>query len=488
MATIKLYNSLSGKKESLKPIIKGQIGMYTCGLTVYDYAHVGNLRSFLFEDLLRRVLETKFSVRHVMNVTDVGHLVSDADEGEDKMEKGAKREHKTAWEVALFYTQAFKDDMKKLRLKAPHIMPKATDHIKEMIDIIKSLEKKGYTYRIDDGIYFDTSKLKKYACFAGHNIKGIKAGARVEMAQGKKNATDFALWKFSERTDAKGVMQTDGKKRDMEWDSPFGKGFPGWHIECSAMSIKYLGKTFDIHCGGVDHIPVHHTNEIAQSESATGKKFANYWLHNEHLMIDGKKMSKSLGNYYVLSDIVARGFSPSAFRYFCLSAHYRTQLNFTWDALKNSSKTVDSLNNFVFRIKNLGTEGKKNVAIMSELKTAKKQFFDHLYNDLSTPEALAVLFSLISFVNKEIEEQKADKKSLAAVYKFMKEVNEILDVITESEADISKDQYDLINQREQFRRDKDFQKADELREQLKKQGILVEDTPQGPVWKVVKNI
>ncbi len=521
---IKVYNSLSGKKEIIKPIKKGNIGMYTCGLTVYDYAHVGNLRSFIFEDLLRRTLETKFKLKHVMNITDVGHLVSDADEGEDKMEKGAKREHKTAWEIALFYTQAFKSDMKKLNLKSPHIMPKATDHIQEMLGIIKILEKKGYTYRIEDGIYFDTSKLKKYAVFAKHNIEGLKAGARVEVAQGKKNPTDFALWKFSQRTDASqrrtasmhlglSTQRTDAnesmplaskhigviqfKKRDMEWDSPFGRGFPGWHVECSAMAIKYLGKTFDIHCGGIDHIPVHHTNEIAQSESATGKKFANYWLHNEHLMIDNRKMSKSLGNFYLLSDIIARGFSPMAFRYFCLSAHYRTQLNFTWDALKNASKTVDSLNNFIFRIKNLGepmpkaskrsVKQKKNIMIISELKNTKKQFFDHLYDDLNTPQALAVLFNFISAVNKEIEEQRADKASLDAVYKFMKEVNKILDVITESEAEINKEQYDMIKQREQFRKDKNFQKADEMREQLKKQGILVEDTQQGTVWKVTKS-
>ncbi|MBI4162292.1 MAG: cysteine--tRNA ligase [Candidatus Aenigmarchaeota archaeon] len=479
-SAISLHNSLSGKKEAVKPIKKGHIGMYTCGLTVYDYAHVGNLRSFIFEDLLRRILESKFSVRHVMNITDVGHLVSDADEGEDKMEKGAKREHKTAWEVALFYTQAFKDDMKKLRLKNPHIMPKATDHIKEMIEMIKVLEKKGFTYRIEDGIYFDTSKLKKYARFAGHSIAGLKAGARVEMAEGKKHPTDFVLWKFSKR------QNTHDKKRDMEWDSPFSQGFPGWHIECSAMSIKYLGKTFDVHCGGIDHIPVHHTNEIAQSESATGKKFANYWLHNEHLMIDGKKMSKSLGNFYVLSDIIAKGFSPMAFRYFCLSAHYRTQLNFTWDALKNASKTVDSLNNFVFRINNLGLNIKRNQKIISELKNARQKFFSHLYDDLNTPEALAALFRLISLVNKEIEDQKADKKSLSSVYKFIKEANEILDVITETEADITKEQYDMVNDREKFRKEKNFQKSDEIREILKKQGIVVEDTSQGPVWRVVK--
>src|SRR3989338_8013164 len=221
---IKVYNSLSGKKEIVRPIKKRQIGMYACGLTVYDYAHIGNLRSFIFEDLLRRVLETQFKVKHIMNITDVGHLVSDADQGEDKMEKGAKREHKTAWEIALFYTQTFKDDMKKLRFKNPHIMPKATDHVKEMIEIIQTLEKKGYTYRIDDGIYFDTSKLKKYAVFAQHNIEGLKAGARVEIAQGKKNPTDFALWKFTPK----------GVRRDMEWLSQWDKGFPGWHIECSA--------------------------------------------------------------------------------------------------------------------------------------------------------------------------------------------------------------------------------------------------------------
>src|SRR3989344_5633281 len=467
---ISLYNTLTRKKEIVKPIKKGKIGFYTCGPTVYDYAHIGNWRSFLFEDLLRRVLETKFSVHHVMNITDVGHLVSDADEGEDKMEKGAKREHKTAWEIAGFYTNAFKDDAKKMNIKEPTIMPKATDHIKEMIDLIAVLEKKKYTYRTDDGIYFDTSKLKNYGKLAMLDIKNLKAGARVEMG-GKKRPTDFALWKFSPKD----------KRRDMEWDSPWGKGFPGWHIECSAMSIKYLGKTFDVHCGGIDHVPIHHTNEIAQSEAYTGKKFVNYWVHNEHMMIDSKKMSKSLGNFYTLSDIAARGFSPLAFRYFCLSAHYRTQINFTWDALKNASRTVDSLNNFVFRIKRFGLDIKSNTAIMSEIKKARKEFFSCLYNDLNAPEALSALFRFISFVNKELDEEKADKKSLENVCDFIMEIDKILAVISQEESEISDEDYKLIKEREHLRKEKKYAEADALRVLLGQHGVLVEDTSQGPV-------
>ncbi len=473
---LRLYNTLARKKQAFKPIRDKEVLLYTCGPTVYDYAHIGNLRAFLFEDLLKRVLESGgFNVKHIMNITDVGHLVSDQDEGEDKMEVGAQRDHKTAWQIADFYTGAFMEDMRKLRIKQPLAYPRATDHIDEMVKLIKVLEEKGYAYKTADGIYFDTSKFRSYGKLARLNAKGLKAGARVEMAEGKRNPTDFALWKFSPQ----------GKKRDMEWDSPWRRGFPGWHIECSAMAMKYLGETIDIHCGGVDHIPVHHTNEIAQSQAATGKKFANFWLHNEFMLVNGKKMAKSLGNYYTLKDLTAKGFTPLAFRYLCLSVHYRSQMNFTLDALRDAQNAVETINDFVFRIKTLAADKKKNKKIEMALKKARKKFADSINDDLNMPQALAALFGLMKAVNKEIDARRADKESLKNVYDFFMEINKILDVIDEKRHELTAEEKKLVELREHFRRVKDFKAADEIRRQLRELGVTLEDTPQGPRWKKV---
>ena len=516
---LKFYNTLTRKKQPFKPIKDKEVLLYTCGPTVYDYAHIGNLRAFLFYDLLKRVMEFNgFRVKHVWNLTDVGHLVSDSDEGEDKMQLGAQREKKTAWQVADFYIHAFMDDIKRLSIKEPDGWPRATDHIDEMTELVKALEKKGFAYIIEDGIYFDTSRLKDYGKLARLNIKGLKAGARVEMAEGKRNATDFALWKFSPA----------GKKRDMEWDfvdeaavsdddyenirrisennpniqilsasedrTKKGsnknirinmKGFPGWHIECSAMARKYLGDTIDMHCGGVDHIAVHHTNEIAQSEAATGKKFANFWLHNEFLLVDGKKMSKSLGNYYTLNSIREKGFPATAFRYLCLSVHYRSQMNFTLDALKDAEKTVQGIRDFVFRLKNAGKDGKANKKIAAALKKCRDKFARSLDDDLNTPGAFAALFGLMKAVNKEIDGGKADKESLQHVLGFFTEANSILDVMDEKESELTADEKKLVELREHFRRNRDFKAADEIRRQLKEKGVVVEDTPQGARWKKI---
>ena len=321
--TLYLFNTLGRQKQEFIPIKKGKVGLYTCGPTVYDYAHIGNLRSFIFEDILKRVLQyNNFKVKHAMNITDVGHLVSDSDEGEDKMEKGSRRTGKTAWEIAKFYTLSFKKDLADLNVISPAVLCKATDHIKEQIALIKKLEKKGFTYQTVDGIYFDTSKLNDYGKLADLQHQELKAGIRVDLG-GKKNSSDFALWKFSPKHE----------KRQMEWKSPWGVGFPGWHIECSAMSVKYLGQPFDIHCGGIDHVPVHHTNEIAQSEAATGKPMANFWLHNEFLNLKDAKMSKSGENFITLPSLIEKGYSPLAYRYFLLQAHYRKQLIFSFEAL-----------------------------------------------------------------------------------------------------------------------------------------------------------
>ncbi len=474
---LKLYNTMSRKKEQFKPLHGSGARIYTCGLTVYDYAHIGNLRAYITWDLLKRILKmNSFKVKHVMNYTDVGHLVSDDDEGEDKMEKGARRERKTAWEIADFYIKAYDEDARKLGIVEPDFRPRATEHIKEMIEMIKVLEKKGFTYIIDDGVYFDTSKLSDYGKLARLNKEGLKAGIRVEMAEGKKNPTDFALWKFSPKD----------KKRDMEWDSPWGKGFPGWHLECSVMASKYLGETLDIHCGGVDHIPVHHTNEIAQSEAASGKKFSNMWVHNEFLVVDGKKMSKSLGNFYTLRDLEEKGFSPTAFRYLILSAHYRSKMNFTLESLKDSQNAVESMNNFFSRLDDSGKDAEENKKIFKELEKARKVFESSLNDDMNTPNALAAVFGLMKFVNKEIEAGKADRKSLEAVKKFMASFNEIFGIIDSNKEAVPSDILKLAEERERMRREKKFREADELRNEIRNKGYALEDSENGVKIKKIK--
>ena len=467
---LKIYNTLTRKKEEFKPLHGKDVLMYTCGPTVYDYAHIGNLRAFIFEDLLRRVLEFDgYAVKQVMNFTDVGHMTSDADEGEDKMEVGARRERKTAWQLADFYIHAFKQDFFALRMKEPTWV-RATDNIQEMTDLVQTLQDRGYTYTIKDGVYFDTSKFKDYGKLARLDVKGLKAGARVEIAEGKIHPTDFALWKFSKT------------KRDMEWDSPFGRGFPGWHIECSAMAMKYLGATIDIHCGGVDHIAVHHTNEIAQSEAATGEPFSRYWLHNEFMLVDGKKMSKSLGNYYTLKDLTERRFQPVAFRYLCLASHYRSQINFTTDALTDCEKTVKNINDFVHRLKHSNARG-NNKTIDKELEKTEKIFTESVNDDLNMPKALAALFDLMRSVNGEIDAGRGCVESLNAVHAFFVKINSILDILEEIKTDLNDEEKKLIELREHFRRQKDFKAADDIRTQLKERGIEVEDTVHGMRWK-----
>jgi cysteinyl-tRNA synthetase len=320
---LRLYDTYTRTVRDFEPLHPPEVGLYTCGPTVYDYAHIGNLRTYIFEDILRRVLEFNgYKVKHVMNITDVGHLTSDADTGEDKMEKGSRRTGKSAWEIAEFYTQAFQEDMRHLNILDPTIWCRATDHIAEQIEFIQCIEAKGYTYRTSDGIYFDTSKLPDYGYLARLDIEGLQAGQRIDMGE-KRSVTDFALWKFS----------SPDERRQMEWDSPWGRGFPGWHIECSAMSAKYLGAFFDIHCGGEDHISVHHPNEIAQTQACYGTRLANFWMHGYFLQLDSAKMAKSAGGFLRVQTLVDRGYDPLAYRFFCLSAHYRAKLNFNWESL-----------------------------------------------------------------------------------------------------------------------------------------------------------
>jgi len=458
--TLKLYNTLSRKKEVFKPLKDKQVALYTCGPTVYYFAHIGNLRAFIFEDILRRVLEYNgYKVKHVMNITDVGHLTSNADTGEDKMEKGAKREGKTAWEIAEFYTKVFKKDLKLLNIKEPNIWVKATDTIKDQIDLIKILEKRGFTYKIADGIYFDTSKLKTYGRLWPRKMK-LKAGARVEMVPGKKNPNDFALWKFT----------PSGVQRQMEWDSPWGRGFPGWHTECVVMAAKFLGVPFDIHCGGIDHILIHHTNEIAQSEAAFGKNLAHFWLHGEFLTLRGGRMGKSEGNIILVQSLIKKGFNPLAYRYLCLIAHYRSKLNFSWSALKSAQNALNNLYQKVMEIQ-------EDEKCSRPIGNYQKKFLGLINDDLNIPKAIALMWDVI----------KSPKISNREKYKLLIDFDKVfgLDLTKIKKPEIPKTISELVKEREKYRKVNDWQKADEIRRKITQMGYWVEDTKEGPKIKKI---
>lgn len=461
---LKLYNTLSRKQEVFKPISNDEVLMYACGPTVYHYAHIGNLRTYVFEDLLKRALiYNNLKVKHVINITDVGHLTSDADEGEDKLEKEAKLENKSVWDIALFYTNAFKQDFKKLNLIEPNVWCKATDNIKEQIELVQCLEKKGYTYKTSDGIYFDTSKFKSYGKLAKLKKSGLKAGARIEMGE-KKNITDFALWKFSPKD----------QKRQMEWDSPFGKGFPGWHIECSAMAMKFLGNNIDIHCGGIDHIPVHHSNEIAQSEGCLGKKWVNYWLHGDFLVINKEKMAKSGANFLTLQELEKHGYTALDYRYFCLTAHYRTQLNFSFEDLDSARNAYNKLKSKIIEFR------KGNESVKKSVDAYKKDFLKSINEDLNTPKALAVVWDLV----KDEAVPKKDKYDI--LIDFDKVLGLKLDEAKEEEVKTSDEVNELLRQREEARKNKDFKKADELRDKIRDKGYMIEDSAEGLKLKPIK--
>src|SRR5690242_9306783 len=388
-----LYDNYTRTLRTFEPLDKrGPVGLYTCGPTVYDYQHIGNYRTFLFEDLLKRVLVWNgYRVRHVMNITDVGHLTSDADTGEDKMEKGARRTGRSAWQIAELYTQAFVDDIRALNILPADVLSRATDHIAEQIAFIADLEQRGYTYRTSDGIYFDTSRQADYGYLARLDRAGLEAGKRVDIGE-KRNATDFALWKFS----------PPGSARQMEWDSPWGKGFPGWHIECSAMAQRYLGDFFDIHCGGEDHIPVHHTNEIAQTEARVGTRLANFWMHGYFLLANDAKMAKSAGEFLRLAALVDRGYDPLAFRYLCLTGHYRTQLNFTFEAL-------DAAATGLARMRAGFHELPADSNAKAEVDSVDR-FTEAINDDLNAPRALAIAWELL---RGDVVDQAVTRATLA---------------------------------------------------------------------------
>ena len=461
-----LYNSLTRKKQEFKPIKKGAVGLYTCGPTVYNYAHIGNLRSYIFEDILKRVLlYNGYKVKHVINITDVGHLTGDMDMGEDKLEVGAKREGKSARAIAEFYTNAFKKDIKKLNILEPDVWCKATDYIKEQIDLIKALEKKGYTYKTSDGIYYDTAKFKNYNKLSHLPLEKLKEGARVEKNFEKKNSTDFALWKFSPKD----------VKRQQEWPSPWGVGFPGWHIECSAMSLAILKDQLDIHCGGIDHINVHHTNEIAQSEAATGKKFFNFWLHNAFLNIaGGKKMAKSEENFLTLENaLIKKGINPLAFRFAALGTHYRKPMEYSEEGIRAAGNGLKHLGNQMRDLTpalSLARRGSINADF-------KKKFLEAINDDLNMPQALAV-------AQEVLKSKLADKEKLAAVLDFDKVLGlNLASALKEKKlpAQVEK----LAEARQAARNKKDFSKSDKLRKKIEKLGYLVEDTKDGQ--RVIKN-
>ena len=450
------FNTLTREKELFAEPKNKTVGLYTCGPTVYNYAHIGNLRTYVFEDLLKRVLQyNNYEVNHVMNITDVGHLTSDADVGEDKMEKGAKREGKSAWDIAKFYTTKFKENLKDLNIEEPNIWCPATDHIPEQIALVQKLIDKGVTYTTTDGIYFDTTKIDDYGKLANLKNQKLQAGIRVDMGE-KKNPQDFALWKFSPA----------GEKRQMEWEA-FGRmGFPGWHIECSAMSMKYLGEQFAIHCGGIDHVSVHHTNEIAQSETATGiKPWVKFWMHGEFLNIADTKMAKAGENFITLDTLKEKNIDPLAYRFFLLQTHYRKVINFSWDALQGAQNGLNNLYKEALKLKKEASTEDKNVL---------EAFLKNINDDLAVSEALA-------FVWKSIEENKISFQTLLQFDKIfgLQITTNVERLEKETNFSIPNDAQKLLDLRQQARDNKNWAESDKLREEIKNLGFDVEDTSQG---------
>ncbi len=456
---LRFFNTLSRKKEEFVPIDSSNVGMYSCGPTVYNFAHIGNLRTYVFNDILRRVIIINgYKLRHVMNITDVGHLSSDADEGEDKILTGAKRENKSVWEISKYYEDAFFDDISSLNIEKPEIICRATDHIKEMIDMEKRIEEKGFAYFSGGNLYMDTSKIDDYGKLARLRLDELQHGVRTEIDVNKRHDTDFVLWftksKFSDQ--------------EMKWESPWGKGYP--HIECCAMSSKYLGEQFDIHTGGIDHIPVHHTNEIAQAEAAFGKKpWVKYWLHGEFLIMDKGKMSKSSGDFLTLGLLVERGYDPMAFRFLCLGAHYRKQLMFSWEAMEGASQGYRNLKNRISELRKSDLSFEKKGAY----KFYIDEFMNFINDDLNIPKALALINDLIK------DENLGPIEKLKLIEYFDKVFG--LKLLEEDEIEIPPDVLSLIEEREKARNEKDYVASDKYREMIRELGFEVRDTKEGQV-------
>ena len=458
---MKLHNTLTRQDDELQPLNDDNVSLYTCGLTVYSQPHIGNWVSYIYWDVLVRTLRASgHNVTRVQNITDVGHLTSDEDAGEDKMQKSALNEGMTAWQVAEKYISIADDEAyNQLGLIRPDHMPRATEYIPQQIDFVKELEAKGYTYTIADGVYFDTSRLDDYGKLARLDIKGLEFGARVADS-GKKNPTDFAIWKLS----------SPGEKRDMEWDSPWGKGFPGWHLECSVLARELLGDQIDIHTGGIDHIPVHHTNEIAQTEAVTGKHpFSKIWVHANHIKVNGTKMSKSLGNIYTLKDVVDKGFDLQAFKLLVLSKHYNTEGNFTWEILEAAQNRLKHW----YAVADLRWQGEKSDEPESKINFG---LLEQLRDDLDTPSALAFIDSQFEMIEKDFYESK-----FGTLNRLIQEIQSLLG-INLMRPDISDKQKQQITERERARESKDWARSDQLRDELAKQGIIVRDSTSGSIW------
>ncbi len=484
--TLKFHNTPTQEVEEFVSLTEKKALVYTCGPTVYDYPHIGNWVAYIHWDTLVRILmANNYDVTRVMNVTDVGHLTSDADEGEDKLEKGARREGKTAWEIAKFYTDDFLSGMNKLGMIEPQHIAKATDYIPQQLDLVRTLMQRGYTYQITDGIYYDTSKFPTYADFARLKPEAQKAGARVEINPEKKNHSDFALWKFTPA----------GEKRDMEWETPADllekkadnkpvMGFPGWHLECSAISMALLGNTIDIHTGGIDHIPVHHTNEIAQSEAATGVRFSNYWIHCNHLKVDSTKISKSLGNGYTLKDLEDKGFSAMDYRMFVLQGHYSNEGNFTFDALTSAKNRLHNWRNIAalrHQIHDTLQNDRDKVASDKTvlLYAAPQAVIEAISNDLGTPEALRIIDDAFA----RILRARLDNIHRHAFLELLETIDATLGLqLLDSTPDISDEAKSIILERNRAREQKDWLKSDALRDRLLEQGILIRDTDKDSIW------
>ena len=459
--SIKLYNTLTKTKEDFVPLDKNAVRIYSCGPTVYSYAHIGNFRTYIFMDNLRRMLEYNgYKLKHVMNITDVGHLESDADEGEDKMEKAAKKENKSPYEIAAFYTKAFFEDMEKLNIERPEIIAKATEHIDDMLEFAKKIVENGYGYETSTAIYFDVSKLDKYPVLSNRNVDEQIAGARVDVDPEKRNPYDFAIWI---KAPANHIMK---------WESPWGLSYPGWHLECSAMGRKYLGEEFDIHTGGVDHIPTHHENEIAQSKGAFGKIPAKVWMHVEFLQVDGGKMSKSLGNVYTISQLQEKGIEPLAYKLFCYTAHYRTKLNFTFEGASSSQKALNRLRESYIKHKN----GNEEISD-EQINAYKAKFLDAINDDLNMPLAMSIVWEIARNEKKSTklsnlldEFDKVLGLDLSNSEKYIKEQENI---------EVPEEVLELVEERKKAREEKNWSLSDELRDKIKDKGYIVKDTKEG---------
>lgn len=455
---LRVWNTLTRKKEDFVPINieENVVNMYSCGPTVYNRAHIGNMRAYVFMDTLRKVLKYNgYKLNHVMNITDVGHLTSDADEGEDKMEKSAKEKNMSVYEIAKIYTDSFFNDINKLNIESPEHIAKATEHIKQMEDYVIQIMNNGYAYETSKGVYFDTSKLESYGELSRIDLKNQKAGARIEVDPEKKNPLDFAIWIKAP------------KEHIMKWDSKFGKCYPGWHIECSAMSKEYLGDVFDIHTGGVDHIPVHHENEIAQSKGATGKNPAHYWMHVEFLLIDNGKMSKSLGNVYLIDDLEAKGIEPLAYRYLCFTSHYRNKLNFTWEAIDSAQKSLHRLRNLTKSQKDGNEDIDEKV-----LKEYELEFLDAINDDLNMPLAISIAWEVA-------KQEKKSNRYYELLMKFDKVLSLNLNDVTENDVIVPEEIVRLLEDRKKARENKNYELSDELRDKIKEKGYAVKDTKNG---------